>query len=214
MTPADRTTWMSATGTRSPLSRSIVSRPRAGIGIALRNATLGIVALLGLQSCSLVPSSHYALTTLPFSSEQGWVQLPNRRWLLNPGISPDAMLFCPQENCGEQVFIARIELTGKETGFADKLIRDPVRLLASARPTHRSRHPQPVQRSDVSPLVIAGWAGAHISVKSRQARNATVQGNPAHVAIVAKREAERAWLMLAVARTHDIAIGRLKHALE
>ena len=195
-----------AVGTRTFLT---VARDRNGPWIAC-----GLIALLLLPSCGLLPSSHYALATLPLSAEQGWVQLPTRRWLLNPGISPDAMLFCPAETCGEQVFIARLELTGREIGFAEQLMRNPVRTLAAVRSTQSRRDRQSVSRADVTPLTVAGWMGGSVSLETRIVPGKVTHAKAAQVAVVAKRDGDRAWLMMSVASTSDVALSRLKLALE
>jgi hypothetical protein len=163
-----------------------------------------------LPSCGLLPASHYSPSTLPFPVEQGWVQLPVARWLVNPGIEPDVMLFCPPESCAQQVFVARMELTGREAGFADLLIADPARALGLARPTHpKPRNRAVVKRSDVTPLTLGGWAGASVILAARQ-DGAKV----AHVAVVARREGSRALAMMAVAPTQESALAKLRQALE
>lgn len=178
-------------------------------GSRLRLVLTCAALLLAAPSCGLLPSSHYKLTTLPFSPEQGWVPLPTARWLVNPGIEPDALMFCPRDNCAEQAFVARMELTGRETGFADLLINDPVRALTSASPTHQSRHKQSVARADVTPLALAGWTGGSVRLMSRKNRT-----KAAHVAVVARREGQNAWVMFAVAATSLAAIQQLRQALD
>lgn len=168
-----------------------------------------VIILLALPSCGLLPSSHYSLTALPLSPEQGWVQLPTARWLVNPGIEPDTLMFCPRENCAQQAFVARIELNGPEAAFADRLISDPARILAMSTPTHRSRRAPPVSRADVSPITLGGWSGASVRLESRKAWSKS-----AHVALLARREGPRAWVMIAVAPTADAALQLLRLALD
>lgn len=178
-------------------------------GSGFRLMLLLAVTLLSLPSCGLLPRSHYHIIALPLSPEQGWVQLPTARWLVNPGIAPDALLFCPRETCGQQAFVARMELTGRETGFADLLMRDPARALASTSPTHKSRHKHPVSRNDVTPVSVAGWSGASVRLESRKS-----PGKVAHVAVVARRTSDRTYLMMAVAATSDDVAQQLRLALE
>ncbi|MGL4440877.1 MAG: hypothetical protein ACRCUE_16570 [Bosea sp. (in: a-proteobacteria)] len=185
-------------------------------GSHLRFGLIAGAMLLGLPSCGLLPSSHYALTTLPLSPEQGWVQLPTARWLVNPGIEPEALLFCPATNCTQQAFVARMELTGREAGFAALLISDPPRALSAARPTHKGRsRQQPVSRAAVVPLALSGWSGGSFSIEARKGKS-TGNGTrkAAHVAVVARRDGPRTWLMMVVAPTSDTVTHQLRLATE
>ncbi len=187
---------------REPLRQRAGSRFRFALPLA--------ALLLVLPSCGLLPSSHYGISTLPFTAEQGWVQLPTRRWLLNPGIDLDIALFCPAQSCtGEQAFVARVELSGRETGFADLLARDPAQALSATKATTPRRDSQRVRREDVTPLAVAGWSGGSLAIRSRKAGSATAQA-----AVVARREGPRATVVIAVAPTRDAAIRRLAQAVE
>jgi hypothetical protein len=169
-----------------------------------------LAAMLALPSCALLPASHYALTTLPFSPDEGWVQLPTARWLVNPGIQPDTLLFCPPDHCGPPSIIARIELSGRETGFADLLIADPVRALSGARPTHQnSKRQPPASRADVTPLSLPGWSGGSVSLEARKG-----PAKAAHVAVVARRDGQRAVVFMAVSTTSEAAIAGIMRATQ
>lgn len=172
---------------------------------------LPLLALVsGLPSCGLLPPLHYTISTLPLTVEQGWVQLPTRRWLLNPGLDLDIATFCPSATCAhEQAFVARFELSGPETGFADLLASDPVRTLSSARPTYQRRGQRAVSRADVTPLALADWRGG--SVRLASPRHGT---NSAYVAVIARRDGGQAWVMIAVAPSREGAIRHLSAAAE
>lgn len=186
---------------REPLRQRAGARFRFGLSLA---------ALLLLPSCGLLPPLNYNVTTLPFTAEQGWVQLPTRRWLLNPGIDLDIALFCPAQTCaGEQSFVARFELSGREAGFADLLARDPGQALSATSPTTPRRDSQRISRQHVTPLAVAGWAGGSLSIHSRKTGSAT-----AEVAVMARREGARAFVMMAVAPTRAAAIRRVAQAAE
>lgn len=194
-----------------PLQRPETRRAGAA---ALRWLALGALGL-AIPGCMPVPQ-HYSLSALPLTAEQGWVQLPTRRWLVNPGINLAIALFCPAESCAhEPAFVARFELDGTEAGFADLLARDPAAALSATRPS-RARQGgartgsgvvAPVGTRDVSPLVIAGWSGGSVRLESRQG-----SGKAAEIGLVARREQGRAVVLMAVAPTRKAVIRHLAAA--
>jgi hypothetical protein len=178
------------------------------MALALAGALLGAGLVAG---CALLPPLNYRIVTLPLSPSEGWVQLPVARWLVNPGIDADAILFCPREACAEGV-VARLTLSGRERDFADRLAADPAAALARARPTSAPKRPssQPPRAAvSATPLAIAGWKGGLVRVGS-----ATRPGRAAHLVIVTRREGESAALLISIAADAGQAERQARQALE
>ena len=157
--------------------------------------------------------SHYQPTTMPLPVSEGWVQLPTARWLTNPGIEPGTMMFCPQDTCGQQVLVARIELTGQERSIADLIARDPATFVAQARPTRSSGTPKTrpprASRMEVRPLTIGDWRGGIVRLESVKDSS-----RAAHVAVLASSSGARAQLVMTVAESGDLAEQNARRILE
>ena len=164
-----------------------------------------------VAGCALLPPMNHRLVTLPLPVSQGWVQLPVARWLVNPGIEADAILFCPPHACAEGV-VARLILSGRERDFADRLAADPATALARARPTDwPRRRPGQAPRAAITatPLAIAGWKGGLIRVGS------TAQpGRSAYLVVMTRREGEVAALLISIAANAGQAERQARQALE
>ncbi len=189
---------------REPRQERSGSRCRERTGI-LASVVAGAV----LTACV----NHYQPTTLPLPVSEGWVQLPTARWLTNAGIEPGAMMFCPRETCGQQVLVARMELTGEERGVADLIARDPASFVARTRPTYpantsRTKLPR-ASRMEVRSLEIGDWRGGVVTLRS-----AKDTSRAAHVAVLASSHGAQARLVLTVAETGEAAEQYARRILE
>ncbi len=174
----------------------------------LRMASMVAIAILGLPSCGKLPALNHRLSALPLSPAQGWVFLPTARWLLNAGIEPTELVLCPRDACAEQSFVTRMELTGLERSFADRVASDPVRTLGLAKPG-RLNVKAPAKRTiDIIPLAIGPWRGGLVRLGSSKDPD-----RAAHVAVLARRDGDAAHLLMAVATTAEAARAQASLAL-
>ncbi|MFY8038159.1 MAG: hypothetical protein ACOVN4_00645 [Bosea sp. (in: a-proteobacteria)] len=186
-----------------------------------RVARLAMLALFGatLPGCSLMPAINYGFSTLPLIPADGWVPLPAARWLLNPGIEPDVLTFCPAQACPREGFVATIELSGREREVAHLLMTEPVRVLSAARPTlaatrkdtrsQKTALQQARGRTSVAPVTVGAWRGGLVTLHP-----AKTGGRPAHVVILGWRSREQARLLIAVGASAEAAEAHARQAIE
>ncbi len=173
----------------------------------------GIIASVLAGAIFTACVNHYQPSTLPLPVSEGWVQLPTARWLTNPGIEPGTITFCPRETCGQQVLIARMDLTGKERNIAELIARDPASFVAQARPTYPPRTSRKKlsggSRATIRPLTIGDWRGAVVRLE-----NTKDLAKAAHVAVLASSNGGRAQLVMTVAESGEVAEQQARNILE
>jgi len=186
-----------------------------------RAARLALLGILGatLPGCSLLPAMNYGFSTLPLVPAEGWAPLPTARWLLNPGIEPDVLTFCPAPSCPREGFVATMELSGRERQVADLVMTDPVRILSAARPTMpaarsarngKQAAPRPARgRTSIVPVTVGSWRGGLVTLHPAKA-----DGRPAHVVILGWRGHEQARLLIAVGASPGAAEAHARQAIE
>lgn len=184
-------------------------------------AKLALLGLLGatLPGCGLLPAMNYGFSTLPLVPAEGWVPLPAARWLLNPGIEPDVLTFCPAQACPREGFVATIELSGREREVANLLMTEPVRVLSAARPTlaatrkdtrsQKTASRQARGRTSVIPVTVGAWRGGLVTLHPAKA-----DGRAAHVVILGWRGHEQARLLIAVGASAGAAEAHARQAIE
>ncbi len=185
---------------------------------ATRLALLGILGAM-LPGCSLLPAMNYGFSTLPLVPAEGWAPLPTARWLLDPGIEPDVLTFCPAPSCPREGFVATMELSGRERQVADLVMTDPVRILSAARSTTHSARtagngkqaaPRPARgRTSIVPVTVGAWRGGLVTLHPAKA-----DGRPAHVVILGWRGHEQARLLIAVGASAGAAEAHARQAIE
>ena len=186
-----------------------------------RAARLAMLALLGaaLPGCSLLPAMNYGFSRLPLVPADGWAPLPTARWLLNTGIEPDVLVFCPAPVCPREGFVATMALSGREQGVADLVMTDPVRVLSAARPTTsgtrtgrdgRRTAASPARgRTSIAPVTVGAWRGGLVTLHPAKAG-----GRAAHVMILGWRGPEQARLLVAVGASAEAAEAHARQAIE
>ena len=157
--------------------------------------------------------NHYQPSFLPLPVSEGWVQLPTARWLTDPGIEPGTVMFCPREPCGQQVLVARMDLTGKERWVAGLVARDPAgfvaRSLSAQQPRISGTRPSRASRSTVTPLTIGAWRGAVVRLESVKDR-----ARAAHVVVLAMSDGPQAHLVMTVAESAEDAEQQARRVLQ
>lgn len=147
--------------------------------------------------------------------ERGWQPLPIGDWVVNDGIKPRTIVYCPRESCAHQAMAALISLEGNRANDMERaLATDPARLArefakpatppkaGKAKAEPRNATPTaPKSTTKVSHYDEDGAQGLLVEIR---ARNAT--GKQAATAIVYGREAGR--LTIAIAVTDDAGRAR------
>jgi hypothetical protein len=175
-------------------------RARSRFHVRLSWRALGVVGLLALASCSELPLP--VLGTDGLSPGAGWVVTPTERWLTEPGLTPEALVFCALESCSDRVLVARFALSGREQEIARRIADHPERVFATLPAAGRTRRgaapkpPSPPPR--VSRLSVGGWSGARVALESR-----SMPGRAAHLVVLARPRDGR--LLIAVAPEADRA---------
>lgn len=83
---------------------------------------LGLVLLAGC-------ADHFGPGLVQLAAGRGWEPLPIRNWVVNEGITPKAMVFCPPQDCIRPGVTALISFEGREAAELERaLALDPARL--------------------------------------------------------------------------------------
>ncbi len=130
----------------------------------------------------------------------GWVVTPTERWLTEPGVTPETLLFCALETCADQVLVARFRLTGREQDIARRIAENPEPVFASlpesrrsaSRPTNRQGRQPSSLPPRISRFGFAGWSGARIMLES-----STIPGRAAHLVVLARPRDHRLLVVVA-----------------
>lgn len=174
---------------------------------------IGIFAAVALVACS-----HFGpgITELP--AARGWQPLPIGSWVLNDGIEPRAMAFCPRNACDRQGFAAILSFSGSRAAEMEKALSEsPATLgrafarLAAEKAAERRKalrgrkqakdEPKPARSAtDVLRLDGAEARGVLVTIRSLD-----TPGRQAVTAIHYGREGDRLVVALAVAAAADAA---------
>jgi hypothetical protein len=102
-----------------PRSTRERSRSRFHVGLVLAGLTL-------LAGCS----NHWGFGITELPAERGWLPLPIGSWVLNDGLSAQAMSFCPRERCDKAGFAALLRFDGKEAQAMERALSADTTSLA------------------------------------------------------------------------------------
>lgn len=176
------------------------SRSRFHVALACAGLTL-------LASCS----NHWGSGIAELPAERGWMPLPIGSWVLNEGLSAQAMSFCPRERCAQTGFAALIGFDGKEAEAMERALSADTASLAHAfsKPSDeaiakakKARKPlgPPKSTTTVSRFTESGARGLLVEIRARDAGAKT-----AYAAMLFEREAGHLALAFAAAGTADTA---------
>lgn len=84
-----------------------------------------LVGLCLLAACT----SQFGAGITELAADRGWQPLPIGDWVVNDGLEPRSIVYCPRETCAHQAMAALISLEGKRADEMERaLATDPARL--------------------------------------------------------------------------------------
>jgi hypothetical protein len=92
------------------------------------HVALALAGLMLLAGCS----NHWGFGIAELPAERGWMPLPIGSWVLNEGLSADAMSFCPRERCAQPGFAALLGFDGNEAVAMERALSADTASLANA----------------------------------------------------------------------------------
>lgn len=108
----------------SPGPASLVTTGRGRLRSRLHFGALAL-ALMLIAGCA----DHFGPGLVQLAAGRGWEPLPIRNWVVNDGITPKAIVYCPPEDCIRPGVAALLALEGREAAEMEKaLALDPARL--------------------------------------------------------------------------------------
>jgi hypothetical protein len=150
-------------------------------------------------------------------AERGWQPLPIGDWVVNDGIEPRTIVYCPRDACAHQAMAALISLDGKRADEMERaLATDPARLArefakpatqpkagkAKAKPKGTApKDTAPKSTTSVSRYDEDGASGLLVEIRAKDAA-----GKQAVTAILYGRDAGK--LTIAIAVSDEAARAR------
>jgi hypothetical protein len=177
---------------------------------------LHLVALLAGLGLLAACTNQFGAGITDLPAQNGWQPLPIGAWVLNDGLEPRTIVYCPREACAHQAMAALISVSGARADELERtLAADPARLARDfARPTTPpGRDKSKAKPKDAAPKNIGpksttsvaryddnGTAGllVEIRAKDRSAKQAATailygrEGGKLTMAIAVTDDAERA----------------------
>lgn len=172
---------------------------------------LHLVALLAGLCLLAACTNQFGAGFAELPAERGWQPLPIGDWVVNDGIEPRTIVFCPRASCAHQAMAALISAEGSRADeFERALAADPARLAREfakpatpPKPDKTKAKPKssaPKSTTSVSRYDEAGAKGLLVEIRAKdaagkQAATAIVYGRDAGklvIAIAVSDEAERA----------------------
>lgn len=172
--------------------------PRERLRSRLRFGVLGLACAL-LVGCA----GHFGPGLTELAAGTGWEPLPIRNWVLNEGITPAALVYCPNETCLRPAAAAILIFDGKEADTLEQgLAQSPAALARRfSTPSSRPKKPRPAESTtSVSRFEIENARGLLVEIRARKG------GRHAATGIVYAREKDR--LVVAIAVTDDAQAAR------
>ncbi|TCR60389.1 hypothetical protein EV560_11757 [Bosea sp. BK604] len=170
-----------------------------------------LVGLCLLAACT----NQFGAGITELAADRGWQPLPIADWVVNDGLEPRSIVYCPRESCAHQAMAALISLEGKRADEMERaLATDPARL---AREFAKPSTPPKPEKGKTNPKSTAPKApksttsvsrydesGASALLVEIRAKDSPSRG--AATAIVYGRDAGK--LTLAIAITDDAERAR------
>ncbi len=157
----------------------------------------------------------FGLTEL--AAERGWQPLPIAAWVLNEGLEPGGISYCPRESCTRPAMAALLTIAGREAVAMEAALGlEPARLAREfARPRRNAGKDQardkrkaraarpgaPKSTTSVARFVSEGVDGLLVEIRARDPG-----GKYAATAILHARDGDR--LTLAIAVSNDAEAAR------
>ena len=165
----------------------------------LRFGALALAVVL-LAGCA----DHFGPGLVQLAAGRGWEPLPIQSWVVNDGITPKAIVYCPPQDCVRPGVAALLSFEGREAVEMERaLAQDPARLArAFAKPANsKTKKPaKPASTTAVSRFKLDGTNGILVEIRAREGHRL------ASTAILYARRDKV--LSLAIAVTNDSQAAR------
>jgi hypothetical protein len=144
-------------------------------------------------------------------SASGWRALPLRGWVLNEGLGPVVISYCPTPRCTEPSVVATVIAQGEDATRLERALASPKTLfmakrfeIATARDPrlkHMRKISSPLGSEHAERLDIDGLKGYRVTLAPNSA-----EGHPAYAVVLAKREDGVLKVAFAVSTNPDSAL--------
>lgn len=140
-------------------------------------------------------TSQFGAGITELAADRGWQPLPIGEWVVNDGLDPRSIVYCPRETCAHQAMAALISLEGKRADDMERaLATDPARLAREfAKPSTppkaekgkaKPKDTAPKSTTSVSRYDEAGAKGLLVEIRAKgsvwkEAATAIVYGRDA-----------------------------------
>jgi hypothetical protein len=150
-------------------------------------------------------------------SASGWRSLPLRSWVLNDGLGPVTLTYCPAPRCAEPSVVATVVARGDEAQRFERALADSKTLFMAKRfEVARARDPRsrrsakssrPPSSEQAERLEIDGLKGYRVALTPKSG-----EGHAAYAVVLAKREDGALKIAFAVSTTADAALQESRAA--
>ncbi len=150
----------------SPAQRDSGTTERGRLRSRLHLAALALGALL-LAGCA----DHFGPGLVQLAAGRGWEPLPIRNWVVNDGISPKAIVFCPPQDCVRPGVAALLSFEGREAAEMEKaLALDPARLAREFAGSAKAKDAgkKPASTTTVSRFKLDVGDGILVEIRAKQ----------------------------------------------
>lgn len=165
-------------------------------------------ALAGALCLLAACTNHFGPGLAEFAADRGWRPLPIGSWVVNDGLEPRSIVYCPGEPCLRPAMAALIVAEGSKADELERaLAADPARLARefakpAAKPGKTKKPAKPGVKSATSVTRFSdnGIAGLLVTI-----RGEGETGRLAATAILYGRDAGKLALAIAVSNDADAA---------
>lgn len=184
------------------MSAGIAIEPTSKRGRLRSRLRLGALALalVVLAGCA----DHFGPGLVQLAAGRGWEPLPIQSWVVNDGITPKAIVYCPPQDCVRPGVAALLSFEGREAIEMERaLALDPARLaraFAKSSTVKAKKPTRPASTTAVSRFKLDGTNGILVEIRARAGNRL------ASTAILYARKDKV--LSLAIAVTNDSQAAR------
>lgn len=168
-----------------------------------------LIGLCLIAACT----SQFGAGITELAADRGWQPLPIGDWVVNDGLEPRSIVYCPRETCAHQAMAALISLEGKRADEMERaLATDPARLARefakpSTPPKADKGKAKPKDTAPKSTTSVSRYDESGASALLVEIRGKGSAWKEAATAIVYGREAGK--LAIAIAVSDDPERARL-----
>ncbi len=187
------------------MSAGIADEPTSKRGRLRSRLRFGALALafVLLAGCA----DHFGPGLVQLAAGRGWEPLPIQSWVVNDGITPKAIVYCPPEDCVRPGVAALLNFEGREAIEMERaLALDPARLArafskpADSKTKKPAKVAKPASTTTVSRFKLDGTNGILVEIRAKEGHRL------ASTAILYARKDKV--LSLAIAVTNDSQAAR------